>query len=659
MTEKTLAVWMKLDGLNQINGVPVETISTDNLIFDGMDFAVRTERIWIPRSNGWDRTLEIVDAYEENSRQGTGATDVERLESVQGRFALHMAVVYNENVSSCVALGADTPNKLTMFRNGELYGQPYCIGELPEFGTGLWKVNMGKSVQGEIHDVKIWDKALTPSQVKRVFRVGYTRGGDERAYGFLAPFHNNDDYHGRAVRVNLDGFTEFKELDFVATGVQQVVDVNPMLPQKQRSCTKPDFYEEIEGPCSLAGFAGGFVDYFGWAYFVPRRTYGGFRHGKVVRVRYDNFSHIEWLDLATAPTILADTATTGILGPPVSSRKGFAFGFTAGRHAFFLPFFNGAIYSGEIARVDSTDFTKVETLDLMLLDKNYVGYSSGFTSGSHGYLVPADSRIGVHGNVNTKLIRFNLASFADVESLDLNATFNKAPNPTTVPYVGELGGYSGGFSTNQWAYLVPNKNRYGHTGLITRVMVKDFATIQFVDLGAMDPALVGFNGGFAYKNNIFFVPYKNNKLAFNSEYHGKFVRIRESKFQDIYRKQTGQGGWSPYDLSLSGEGGCTIDYPLTCPEPSTAAVTVLDLTLVDPRLRGYISGYVAWGVGYLTPQFMGGLEGYSGLVVGVDLEYFDTQSVFVLKLSDYDPKLIGFFGGTCEVCIRLMLAECV
>ena len=67
--------------------------------------------------------------------------------------------------------------------------------------------------------------------------------------------------------------------------------------------------------------------------------------------------------------------------------KGFAGGFASGGYGYFAPqrYFDGD-FSGKVARVDLATFSQVQVLDLTATDPDLKGFTGGFASGGYGYV---------------------------------------------------------------------------------------------------------------------------------------------------------------------------------------------------------------------------------------------------------------------------------
>jgi hypothetical protein len=286
--------------------------------------------------------------------------------------------------------------------------------------------------------------------------AGFVGGFTDGRYGYFVPNNNGTGPDGKVARVDLQNFT---------TGGVTALDLASVDP-------------------GLKGFAGGFTD-GRYGYFVPNYSGGITESGKVARVDLQNFTTggVTVLDLASVDAGL----------------KGFTGGFTDGRYGYFVPVINGPnTYDGKVARVDLHNFTTggVTALDLAAVDASLIGFTGGFTDGRYGFFVP-------HGNggESGKVARVDLHNFttSGVTVLDL----------TTVD--AGLKGFAGGFTDGRYGYFVPDYYCCVFHGKVARVDLRDFTAsgVTALDLAAVDPALVGFYGGFTDGRYGYFVPWNN------------------------------------------------------------------------------------------------------------------------------------------------------
>ena len=153
--EKTLEVWVTLAELGQRGGgaLTLQTLDSEN--FDSIVFGEREAAHWIAGSDFFRRTRDL-----------GGVTET----SKPGEW-IHLAAVY----------GAD--NSITLYRNGTLYGGSYQQGSLQTFAANQARVLLGKrhlangitSLACEIEEARLYDRALTATEVVASFRAGTLR----------------------------------------------------------------------------------------------------------------------------------------------------------------------------------------------------------------------------------------------------------------------------------------------------------------------------------------------------------------------------------------------------------------------------------------------------------------------------------------------------
>lgn len=255
-------------------------------------------------------------------------------------------------------------------------------------------------------------------------------------------------------------------------------------------------------------------------------------------------------------------------------------GFTDGRYGYLVPFENG-----KIVRLDLQNFSAagVSWLDLTLVNSNLFGFNSGFTDGRYGYLVPY---VGVAGAFSGKVARLDLQNFttSGVSWIDLAAVN------------GGLIGYSKGFTDGRYGYFVPYYNGTSYHGKVARLDLKNFSTtgVRVLDLSAIDINLIGFIGGFTDGRYAYFAPSNNGT-------QGKIARVDLTNF-------------------------------------ANSGVRVLDLTTVDPDLKGFTGAFTDGRFGYFIPYNY-------GKIARVDLQDFTTTGVNWLDMAALDSALVGFNGG--------------
>lgn len=168
VTARTLEAWVRLDDLNQRGGgvVTVETAKGD--VFDAIVLGERRAQEWLAGSDHHRRTRDFGGEPESES----------------GNKLIHLALVY----------GGD--NSVTMYRNGEPYGRPYVApAEMETYRGGNGHVLIGKRhlgggnsfLKGEIEEARLYDQALTPSQVASSYAAGVERVREEELLAALSP----------------------------------------------------------------------------------------------------------------------------------------------------------------------------------------------------------------------------------------------------------------------------------------------------------------------------------------------------------------------------------------------------------------------------------------------------------------------------------------
>lgn len=145
LNAKTMEVWFQLKTLQQRGGGLMGLQVTGGL-FETIVLGERQNLRWMSGSNGFERTEDIVDAYEE-----TVADDL-----------LHLVMVYQEDGTK------------TLYRNGQPYGQPYQKGHVT-FPRDLTNVMFGlrhlppggnRNLAVSIDQARLYDRALTVDEVE-------------------------------------------------------------------------------------------------------------------------------------------------------------------------------------------------------------------------------------------------------------------------------------------------------------------------------------------------------------------------------------------------------------------------------------------------------------------------------------------------------------
>jgi hypothetical protein len=146
LREKTIEVLVQLDSLEQRGGGALSVQTLDGSQFDAIVFGERDPRMWLAGSNSFARTQSFRGSEEQ----------------VDTQFIL-FAIVYSGD------------GTITGFRNGVPYGQPYQTEGPVEFAPNRYQVLVGlrhapaegnRLLRGKVRTARIYDRALTPDEIK-------------------------------------------------------------------------------------------------------------------------------------------------------------------------------------------------------------------------------------------------------------------------------------------------------------------------------------------------------------------------------------------------------------------------------------------------------------------------------------------------------------
>lgn len=148
--EKTLEAWVQLDNLTQRGGGVISLQTLDGKTFDAIVFGERDPRQWMAGSNFFRRTQPF---------KGD-------MESTADTRPVHIAIVYAKD------------GKISAYRNGVPYGEPYQTEALKKFDAGNSKIvfglrhapaGSGKMLAGKIQRARFYTRALTAEEVSASF----------------------------------------------------------------------------------------------------------------------------------------------------------------------------------------------------------------------------------------------------------------------------------------------------------------------------------------------------------------------------------------------------------------------------------------------------------------------------------------------------------
>ncbi len=145
MTDKTLEAWVVLDTLDQKGGGVMTLQDRRGSVFDAIVYAERAPQEWLSGSNNHRRTQEF-----------GGPADTEA-----DRRPVHVAITYQGS-------------KVTGYRDGQPYGEPYTNKETSDFMAGDAEVLLGcrhgaaggnRMLRGRILRARLYDRALTDKEI--------------------------------------------------------------------------------------------------------------------------------------------------------------------------------------------------------------------------------------------------------------------------------------------------------------------------------------------------------------------------------------------------------------------------------------------------------------------------------------------------------------
>ncbi len=154
LREKTLEAWVSLATLDQRGGGVITVEDAKGSTFDSIVFAEKDPQHWVAGSNNFRRS-QVTGGPAETAKPGE---------------FVHIATAYRAD------------GTIAVFRNGELYGQSWkSATESPiTFASGDAHILLGKRhntggkafLAGEIDEARLYDRALSPDELRASFRSG-------------------------------------------------------------------------------------------------------------------------------------------------------------------------------------------------------------------------------------------------------------------------------------------------------------------------------------------------------------------------------------------------------------------------------------------------------------------------------------------------------
>ncbi|RPI83589.1 MAG: DUF1549 domain-containing protein, partial [Planctomycetaceae bacterium] len=149
--EKTLEAWVSLANLEQRGGGVIGLDTPEGQFFDSIVFGEITPAHWMAGSDFFRRSQDP-GGPAESSKPGE---------------LVHIAIVYQKD------------NSITLYRNGEPYGQSYQKGTLHPFLKGKSRflfgqrlTNINPPLAGEIEEARAYARALNAAEIAASFRAG-------------------------------------------------------------------------------------------------------------------------------------------------------------------------------------------------------------------------------------------------------------------------------------------------------------------------------------------------------------------------------------------------------------------------------------------------------------------------------------------------------
>ncbi len=154
LREKTLEAWVTLATLEQRGGGVITVEDTKGSTFDSVVIAEKEPQRWVAGSNNFRRS-QVTGGPAETAKPGE---------------LIHIATTYRAD------------GTIAVFRNGELYGQSWKSATKSPitFASGNAHILLGRRhtgggkafLAGEIEEARLYDRALSPEELRASFRSG-------------------------------------------------------------------------------------------------------------------------------------------------------------------------------------------------------------------------------------------------------------------------------------------------------------------------------------------------------------------------------------------------------------------------------------------------------------------------------------------------------
>lgn len=171
LNAKSLAVVVQVGDPGQRGGGVLTVQGMDGGLFDSIVYSERRPRHWMAGSNNFARTQDV------------GGTE----ETVAATHPVHIVITYQRD------------GTISVYRNGEPYGRPYKTG-LQTFAKQRSEVIMGmrhgktatggRMFRGRLLDARLFDRALTPEEVRSAANGGKQYVTQKQIYAELQPWQS-------------------------------------------------------------------------------------------------------------------------------------------------------------------------------------------------------------------------------------------------------------------------------------------------------------------------------------------------------------------------------------------------------------------------------------------------------------------------------------
>jgi len=315
-----------------------------------------------------------------------------------------------------------------------------------------------------------------------------------------------------------------------------------------------------------------------------------------------------------------------------ANSKGFHGAVFDGRYIYLVPYNNGAAYVGQITRYDTTaSFTSVSSytvFDTETVHTNSKGFQGATFDGRYIYFVPYYTGAAYAGQIT----RYDTtASFTSASSYAVFDTEKVNSNSK---------GLNGAVFDGRYVYFVPSQDgpgshvaRYDTTGSFTATSSYRFFDVSTVDADSKGLAGATFDGRY-----IYFVPFNNNTIYFGKvsiyDVTGSFTDTSAwSVFDTATVNSNSKGFWytvfdGQYVYLVPNFNGSTFGQVTRIKAYTPSSIDVL-ASRFGASTEFYIDAQGRLGVGTTTPQAMLQVAGTAGpnllfteTGAGVDLKHW-------------------------------------